>query len=272
MGKRACWRHAAAEQARALQLATRSPAGFPPGTLQPGCTGTPPIRIITCESSLSQATISPSLAAPITRPDRSRPPRPATTRSRSRSPVRANLRAHASLVRPGRRERRWPSLHRRNVAGPVRRHGLWRQRHDLRDDRRMMARDAVLGRANPWREIFDPGRTSVRAGRLGLRPREHGLPLLPDSRPRGVAAPQTLRGCAQVRAEWSTSMVGLWRPHATARGVIALRSAICTHMGCEVHWNQAETTWDCPCHGSRFKAKVGHRRTRRPAPLSAEAD
>ena len=27
-----------------------------------------------------------------------------------------------------------------------------------------MARDAVLGRANPWREIFDPGRTSVRAG------------------------------------------------------------------------------------------------------------
>jgi Rieske Fe-S protein len=40
--------------------------------------------------------------------------------------------------------------------------------------------------------------------------------------------------------------------HRTSDGKVIKVSAVCTHLGCLVRWNEAEATWDCPCHGSRF--------------------
>ncbi|MBT2443205.1 FAD-dependent oxidoreductase [Streptomyces sp. ISL-36] len=39
---------------------------------------------------------------------------------------------------------------------------------------------------------------------------------------------------------------------SVARHYLARRPPRCTHMGCELGFNDAENTWECPCHGSRF--------------------
>lgn len=38
-------------------------------------------------------------------------------------------------------------------------------------------------------------------------------------------------------------------------GRVHLVSAVCTHMGCIVGWNETDQMWDCPCHGSRFDVR-----------------
>ena len=44
---------------------------------------------------------------------------------------------------------------------------------------------------------------------------------------------------------------GAYRDEA---GKLCFIDTTCTHLGCEVTWNNAERTWDCPCHASRFRA------------------
>ncbi|MED0656275.1 FAD-dependent oxidoreductase [Anoxybacillus ayderensis] len=36
------------------------------------------------------------------------------------------------------------------------------------------------------------------------------------------------------------------------QGTLYVIDTTCTHMGCELEWNNSERSWDCPCHGSRF--------------------
>jgi glycine/D-amino acid oxidase-like deaminating enzyme/nitrite reductase/ring-hydroxylating ferredoxin subunit len=40
--------------------------------------------------------------------------------------------------------------------------------------------------------------------------------------------------------------------HRRDDGTLVAVSPTCTHLGCQVNWNRAERSWDCPCHGSRF--------------------
>jgi Rieske Fe-S protein len=43
--------------------------------------------------------------------------------------------------------------------------------------------------------------------------------------------------------------------HAEVEGKVNELTAVCPHLGGLMRWNNAEKTWDCECHGSRFTAK-----------------
>lgn len=116
----------------------------------------------------------------------------------------------------------------------------------------MMVTDEILGRANPWRDLFSPGRKKVRGGAWNFLAENKDYPyfLLRDRMARpdtdDLAAVQPGQGrIVQVDGK----KVAAYRDDT---GALALCSPVCTHLGCIVAWNEAERTWDCPCHGSRF--------------------
>jgi glycine/D-amino acid oxidase-like deaminating enzyme/nitrite reductase/ring-hydroxylating ferredoxin subunit len=121
----------------------------------------------------------------------------------------------------------------------------------------MMIADAILGRANPWPDLFAPGRKALTRGLWDYLKENVDYPYY---RIRDRFAGAETRSLRAVRrghggiVERQGRMVAAYRD---AAGVITTRSAACTHMGCHVAWNGAERTWDCPCHGSRF-TPAGH--------------
>jgi glycine/D-amino acid oxidase-like deaminating enzyme/nitrite reductase/ring-hydroxylating ferredoxin subunit len=117
----------------------------------------------------------------------------------------------------------------------------------------MIASDGILGRRNPWADLFEPGRAAIRRGLWDYIKENADYPyyLIRDrfAGAEGRSVRSMKRGQGKVIDRNGTA-VAAYRDES---GATTERSAICTHMGCVVSWNDAERTWDCACHGSRFK-------------------
>jgi glycine/D-amino acid oxidase-like deaminating enzyme/nitrite reductase/ring-hydroxylating ferredoxin subunit len=117
----------------------------------------------------------------------------------------------------------------------------------------MMMTDAILGRRNPWADLFSIDRKAIRHGLWDYVKENVDYPYyqIRDRLvgPEGRSLRSVKRGEGKV-IELNGKKVAAFRD---LQGATTICSAQCTHMGCTVAWNPAERTWDCPCHGSRFQ-------------------
>lgn len=110
--------------------------------------------------------------------------------------------------------------------------------------------DEIMGRPNPWENLYKPSRKRLRASREFLRENlnvaEHYADWLK------VHPLEDLDGLpAEQGAVFSANLKRL-AIYRDTDGTLDFCSAACPHLGCVVTWNNVEKTWDCPCHGSRF--------------------
>ena len=112
--------------------------------------------------------------------------------------------------------------------------------------------DLATGAENPWLEMFDATRVKPIAG-------------APEFVKENVAVAAHLVGGylgskAKSYDELGPGEAAILKvdgdnvaAYRDEGGALHAVSAVCTHLGCLVGWNQTDKTWDCPCHGSRFE-------------------
>jgi glycine/D-amino acid oxidase-like deaminating enzyme/nitrite reductase/ring-hydroxylating ferredoxin subunit len=115
----------------------------------------------------------------------------------------------------------------------------------------MLLADLVQGKANPWADLYDSLRATpfvtpesiknnLEVGMHWISDRLKGLQnWSTDDLTPGEAKIITLKG----------DKVGVYKDE---NGNVTAVAATCPHLACIVNWNNAEKSWDCPCHGARF--------------------
>jgi glycine/D-amino acid oxidase-like deaminating enzyme/nitrite reductase/ring-hydroxylating ferredoxin subunit len=111
--------------------------------------------------------------------------------------------------------------------------------------------DLIDGKENDWLKLFDATRVKPIAGAAELaRGTAETVGQLIGGyvrrKPQDLASVARGEG-AVVKVDGNN--VAAYRDEA---GTLHTCSAVCTHIGCLVGWNETDRTWDCPCHGSRF--------------------
>jgi glycine/D-amino acid oxidase-like deaminating enzyme/nitrite reductase/ring-hydroxylating ferredoxin subunit len=116
----------------------------------------------------------------------------------------------------------------------------------------MMLADEILGRGTPWRDLYAVERLAQGKRPDGFEKESTGpasagqAPALDAQEARKL---DDLPPCQSRKIEIAGQPVAVYRGQD---GQLQAVAGKCSHMGCDLRWNGAETSWDCDCHGSRF--------------------
>jgi glycine/D-amino acid oxidase-like deaminating enzyme/nitrite reductase/ring-hydroxylating ferredoxin subunit len=119
----------------------------------------------------------------------------------------------------------------------------------------MLLSDQILGKYNEWSALYDATRFHVlaSAGQFISENKDYPAYFIKDR-----LTPAEAKSIESVQPNQGKLISIDGEKAAVFRdvtGELSVLSPVCPHLGCLVHWNDAEQTWDCPCHGSRFDGK-----------------
>jgi glycine/D-amino acid oxidase-like deaminating enzyme/nitrite reductase/ring-hydroxylating ferredoxin subunit len=116
----------------------------------------------------------------------------------------------------------------------------------------MIVSDEILGRENPWSELYRPTRFPLTATpeyvKEAFKMNAEYRKWLPGHHPEEDRIAKN----EGLVYEDGTKKIACYRDRT---GRVHRFSAVCPHLGCIVAWNGGEKSFDCPCHGSRFDAR-----------------
>lgn len=111
-------------------------------------------------------------------------------------------------------------------------------------------RDLIIKKESPYEEVYNPSRDiSAKAVKNVVKENyDVAKQLIKGKLKVGEYAIDLKNDDGKV-IEIHGERYGAYRDK---NGKLHLVDITCTHLGCELRWNSAEKSWDCPCHGSRF--------------------
>ena len=111
--------------------------------------------------------------------------------------------------------------------------------------------DMILEKINKCQEIFKATRIepikNIKEVENMLKETTHSLLLNKLDIPKATI--EDIKNDEGKIVEVDGNKVGIYKDK---EGNLFAIKPVCTHLGCELSWNNLAKTWDCPCHGSRF--------------------